>query len=136
MESDYGSEADGAERVLRVAEGTPDGRIWPDLMAKHLKYPGVLAARSLQKMEWACGRNSANRGTYDHRRAPPEAINYYLAHLQKESAGNPRSLREAKMLCAMLDHCAAGRFLSGFWRLDLGSTKIKVSGVSRLVDFS
>ena len=82
-------------------------------MAKALKYPGVMAARSLQKMEWACGRNSARQGTYDHRRAPPEAMNYYLTHLQKEFANNPRSLREAKMLCTMLDYAAVGRLRDG-----------------------
>ena len=71
------SEADGEERAFRLAEGKPGGQRWADVMAKALKYPGVLAARSLQKMEWACGRNSAKQGTYDHRRAPPEAMNYY-----------------------------------------------------------
>ena len=72
------------------------------------RHPGRLAARALQVMEDAVGRE-VDRAEWKASDMPPAAEAFYLRVLSQDPDANVRSQREMQTLCRVLDLLAKGK---------------------------
>ena len=107
--SSESSEASSSESLFRVASSSQSRGAQARLIQWAKENPGKLAARLLQKMQNATGREG-EATEFDSYSTPAAAKAYFLRVLEPKAAvAGVRNQREMRMLTTALDHLAQGR---------------------------
>lgn len=105
--------------LFRGASANPHGQDWNSMKARADKYPGRMAAGTLQRFADLVGRDGV-AGRWKRMDTPPCAQAFYNRVVASEGAGGipsqqRRDRRECETLCLMLDKWALGEYPGVYW---------------------